>query len=407
MSEILQIRKGVGHIDDITSMQYHTYTPYTTSFKNNDEIRITIQSQDLYVQPSDSYLLIEFKATKRDGKPFGERGQDGFFTRLSALQFFSEMRYELNGVEIDRCKLPSLTAELKTMLACKTTDESHFQSMAWLNSLPITDMTYHLAIPLKFIFGFCDDYNKIVLNSKHELILMRDHSDTNAYMGLTDSIKFDILKIQWKIPHVTLSDQAKLGMLRTIGRGDTIPLAFRSWDLYELPSVPHTTRNIWSVKTTTQTTRPRYVVVAFQHNRNHIVGANPRHFDHCEITNLRLYLNNERYPYDDLNYNFNSPDGDFSEQVSLLANIQRDYYSGVHDANPNTIKQLLKDKQSAIFAFNCSRSDESVKTGMVDVRIEMDARQNFPTHTTAYCLIIHDTMIRYCPATGIVNRDSI
>lgn len=70
MSEMLHIRKSASHIDDVISMQYHTYTPYTTAFNNNDEIRIAIQSQDLFVLPSDSYLLIEFKPSKRDGTSF-------------------------------------------------------------------------------------------------------------------------------------------------------------------------------------------------------------------------------------------------------------------------------------------------------------------------------------------------
>lgn len=404
---MLQIRRDVGHIDDITSKQYHTYTPYTTSFNHNDEIRITIQSQDLCVQPADSYLLVEFRALKRDGTSFLARGKDGTFTRLSALHFFNEMRYELNGVEIDRCKLPHITTELKTMLACKSVDRSHFMAMTWLGDLPITDVTYHLAIPLKFIFGFCDDYNKVVINSKHELILMRGHNDTNAFMAATDSLRFEIMKIQWKIPHVTLSDPAKLSMLRSIERNEKLPIAFRSWDLYELPGVPQSTRNIWSVKTTTQTTKPRYVVVAFQHNRNHGANLNPRYFDHCNITNLRLYLNNERYPYDDVNYNFLTPDGDYSEMYALMGNIQRDYYNGGYHTNPNSINQLFKDKLSTIFTFDCSRSDESIKNGMIDVRIEMDARTNFAPQTTAFCLIIHDNLIRYCPATGIVSRDSI
>lgn len=407
MSEILQIRKGAVQSDEITSNQYHTYTPYTSSYNHNDEIRIAIQSQDLYVQPSESYLLVEFKAIKRDGSAFSADGKDGKFTRLSALHFFSEMRYELNGVEIDRCKLPHITNELKTMIACKTSDHASLSSLIWLHGTNLSDATHRLAIPLKFIFGLCDDYNKVMINCKHELIMVRDNSDTNAYLAETDSVRFEILKIHWKIPHIMLNDKAKLNMLKIIERKESIPLAFRSWDLYELPNVPQTTRNIWSVKTTTQMAKPRYVVVAFQENRNHVVDSNPRIFDHCHITNVRLYLNNERFPYDDANFNFYSAIGDFSEAFNLLNNIQREYYNGLYDANPYSIGALMEAKQVAIFAFDCSRSDESIRNGMVDVRIEMDAHQNFPKNTTAYCLIIHDNQFRYCPATGLVHRDSI
>jgi len=38
--------------DSISKKEYHSYSPYQQSFKPNDEIRITIQNQDLYVHLS-------------------------------------------------------------------------------------------------------------------------------------------------------------------------------------------------------------------------------------------------------------------------------------------------------------------------------------------------------------------
>lgn len=398
MSEILQIRKGVGHTDDITGMQYHTYTPYTTSFNNNDEIRIVVQSQDLYVQPSESYLLIEFKLNDvlidKDYMQFAS----------TALGFFSEMRYELNGFEIDRCKAPGITCQLKRTLACKSSDAADLNVMNWLAGNHLTpDNTYRLMIPLKFVFGFCDDYDKVVLNSKHELIMVRNRIDTGAYISNKDSWKFDMIKVQWKIPHVTLSDQSKLSMLRTIERREAIPVSYRSWDLYEMPSVPQSTRNTWTIKTTTQVTKPRFVVVAFQTNRNNVATADPTAFDHCDITNIQLYLNNERYPYDDMSLRFT--DGDYCELYKMLGNIQQGYYNGTQPINPADFHFRIQKGDVTVYPFDCSRTDESIKNGMVDVRIEMEARNNFPPNTSAYCLIIHDNAIRYTPSTGIVSRD--
>lgn len=277
--------------------------------------------------------------------------------------------------------------------------------MIWLADKAIYGGTYRLMIPLKFIFGFFDDYNKVVVNCKHELVLLRSNVDTNVYISDEDSLKFDIQKVHWKVPHVVPSDHAKISMLKSVERKEEIPLAFRSWELYELPNVQQATRNIWSVKTTTQTTKPRYVVVAFQTKRNNVVDMDPKQFDHCNISNIRLYLNNDRYPYDDMNLNF--ADGDYCEAFSMLDRIQYGYYNGTQAKNPVDVMEWVRDKEVIFFAFDCSRSDESVKNGMVDVRAEMDARQNFPANTTAYCLIIHDNFVRYCPATGIVHRNLV
>lgn len=401
MSEILQIKNGVGHVNDVTGLQHHTYTPYTTSFKNNDEIRIVVQSQDLYVQPSESYLVIELKPSKPVNN---DSDVDSLKFVSSALYLFSEMRYELNGIEIDRCKDPATTFLLKHMLACKLSDVADLQGLSWLTNVKIENNAYRMFVPLKFVFGFCDDYTKIVANSKHELILVRSRLDTNAYIAKDDSFQFDIMKVQWKIPHVTLSDHVKLNMLRSIERHEKIPLAYRSWDLYEMPAVPQSTRNNWTVKTTTQVTKPRYVVVAFQTNRNYVASEDPRIFDHCNITNIRLYLNNERYPYDDMNLGYNK--GDSAEIYMMLNNIQNKYYNGTQPLNSVSSIGKLREGSVIIYPFDCSRSDDGVySNGMVDIRIEMESSENIPADTTAYCLIVHDNIIHYTPATGIVTRN--
>lgn len=397
-ANILQIKRSVGFDDDIISQQYHTYTPYSTAFNNNDEMRITIQSQDLYVLPSDSYLQIEFTTEKKDGPELV--GNDAFFTYNFISFMFSEMRYELNGFEIDRCKKPGITSNMKCMIACKESDKKLYQMLILNSQESINTKTYSMILPLRFVFGFCDDFNKIVLNSKHELILVRSRSDLNVFTAQTDRLKLTINKVHWKVPHITLSDKAKLFMLKTVSQNESLSLAYRSWDLYELPIVPQSTRHSWSVKTTTQVTKPRFVVVAFQTSRNQIVIRDASQFDSCDISNVKLYMNNERYPYDDWNLNFEKDE--YHELFHAFTKIQQSYY------NDNTQNALDLTYQSfkvrPVFAFDCSRTDESIKSTMVDVRIEIEANKNIPAETTAYCLIIHDNLVRYSPFSSIVHR---
>lgn len=397
---ILQVKKPIIYDDDIISQQYHTYTPYSMSFNCNDEIRIPIQSQELYVLPSESYLHIEFSVTKKDGTLLVQN--EANFSTLFISHLFSEMRYELNNFEIDRCKSPGITSILKLMLACKTENRSSCGLYSLNSEANIATGSYQMIVPLRFLFGFCDDFDKIVLNSKHELILVRSRSDTNAYIADNDIANFTVNKVVWKVPHISLSDQAKLTMLKTISKNDSLPLLYRSWDLYELPIVPQTTRYSWNIKTTTQVTKPRYVLVAFQRERNFVPKADISQFDHCNISNVKLYLNNERYPYDDLNLNFGA--NCFHEAFYMLANIQQSYYSKPCDINPITMN-LQSYANRPVFAFDCSRSDESIKKGMVDVRIDIEARENIPPNTAAYCLIIHDNLVRYSPFSSIVHRE--
>lgn len=406
-SKILQVKKSLRRLEDITSLQDHTYTPYCTAFNNNDEIRITIQSQDLYVLPSDSYLLIEFHVGLRDGQPLG--AEASCFSNLFIAHMFSEMRYELNGFEIDRCKTPGITSALKMLIACQEKDKENLLLVHQRGMTTIAAGTYQMVLPLRFVFGFCEDYEKIVLNSKHELILVRHRTNANMFVQAAAEIDelnldFSVTKLVWKMPHVSLSDGAKLSMLRMVSQNNELHLPFRSWDLYELPVVPQTTRHTWSVKTTNKVNKPRYVIVAFQTNRQNVVRADPSKFDHCNTTNMKLYLNNERYPYDD--YHLDFAHHNYHELFLTLSKIQHSYYNGNGGSNPmngwpdyNTFATL------PVFAFDCSRSDENLKPGMVDVRIEIETSANIPANTTAYCMIIHDNLIKYSPFSSTVYRD--
>lgn len=325
-NRILQVKNPIMQDDEIINKQFHTYTPYTTSYNNNDEIRIVIQSQDLNVLPSESYLMIEYSTSKADNKPFTDH--EATYTYNCFAHLFSELRYELNGIEIDRCKLPGITSTMKSMIACKSEDEKPYLLFNACSQNRISAGSFKVVLPLRFFFGFCDDFRKIVMNCKHELILVRSRSNVNFYIANADILQLNISKINWKIPHVVLSDKAKLGMLKIISRNESLLLPYRSWDLYELPLIPQTTRHTWSVKTTSQVNKPRFVVVALQTGRNNIVGSDASLFDHCNISNVKLYLNNERYPYDDHNLDFNR--GNYHELFYLFQTFNNNIIMKFH-----------------------------------------------------------------------------
>lgn len=53
---------------------------------------------------------------------------------------------------------------------------------------------------------------------------------------------------------------------------------------------------------------------------------------------------------------------------------------------------------------DCSRQNEMLKSGVVDIRVHFQTNENIPPSTTAYCLIIHDRIVEYKPLSGIVRK---
>ncbi|CAK1600112.1 unnamed protein product [Parnassius mnemosyne] len=119
---------------------------------------------------------------------------------------------------------------------------------------------FSATVPLNKILGFAEDYAKIVINCKHELILNRSNSNINSIIGTEDVAHFqiDIKRIQWRVPHVKVSDRERLKLLKHLERDKLIQMAFRNWDLYEYPLLPTSTKHSWSIKTASQLEKPRY-----------------------------------------------------------------------------------------------------------------------------------------------------
>jgi len=82
-------------------------------------------------------------------------------------------------------------------------------------------------------------------------------------------------------------------------------MGFRLWDVYEFSLLQRTTKHSWAIKTATQLEKPRYVVFALQTDRKNVMFEDVNRFDDCKLTNMKLYLNLECYPYINLDFDKN------------------------------------------------------------------------------------------------------
>ncbi|XP_075167575.1 uncharacterized protein LOC142239675 [Haematobia irritans] len=244
MSEILSVAEKPFSDESIIKKDYHSYMPYIQSYKNNDEIRITIQNQDLYVLPSESYIYIEGFITLMDGIAT----PNARLRNNCVAHMFDEIRYEINGVEIDRTRYLGMASTIKNYLSLNELDSNMMLNAGWSKHNDMENGSFNFYVPLKLLLGFAEDFNKIVLNCKHDLILLRSSNDHNACFSTKpeEMVKLTIQNITWRIPHVQASDITKLKIIKTIKDGTTLPLAFRSWDCHFNPTFPNATKCNWN-----------------------------------------------------------------------------------------------------------------------------------------------------------------
>ena len=398
---LLNVLESSKFDEGIEGIEFHTHYPFaSTSLDNGEEIVISIQHQDIYTLPWQSYIYMEGRFTKENNDPPDASIN---LTNNAFAFLFDEIRYELNGVEIDRVRNLGLTSTMKGYLTHSINDQHLFGNYGWVSSptqyyLDITQEGYfNVCMPLAFLLSFAEDYKKVIVNMKQDLILLRSRRDDNCYESVANEqqqftrAKIKLTKLFLRMPYVTVSPSQKLSLLHHLETGLVLNLNFRSWELYEYPLLPRNRNHIWCVKTTTQIEKPRYVIIGFQTSRKNEIGKTACIFDHCNLTNLKLFLNSKVYPYDDLNLDFSK--GQYAFRSSYYPNT---------DPSPSLSRSDFG--QTPLIVLDCSKQSDAIKTGSIDVRLEFESNVNFPASTAAYCLIVHNRAVEYSPFTGNVRR---
>ncbi|XP_053594515.1 uncharacterized protein LOC128667628 [Microplitis demolitor] len=281
------------------------------------------------------------------------------------------------------------TSLMKNYISLTPGQANLMENAGWLQTdakLTNGDGYFDISIPLSLFLGFAEDYNRIIMNAKHELILIRSNTDINSYLHTpaareaAEKVKIVLNKVEWNVPYITMSDKQKIQALSFIVNDPTIPLSYRTWQSYEYSLLPKTTKHVSPIKTSTQLEKPRYLVLGFQTGRKNIVTKNSSHFDHCNIRDVKVFLNSQSYPYGNLNLNINR------NQYALLYDMYTNFQTSYYNKKPEPL--LTKAgflEEAPLYIIDCSKQNESIKSGPVDIRVEFKSNDQFPDQTSAYC----------------------
>jgi len=130
------------------------------------------------------------------------------------------------------------------------------------------------------------------------------------------TFKLEITNKIWKIPHVTLSDFTKIKMYDIIKSCVNLPITFQSWDLYVNPKLGYGSQHSWNVKLSANREKPRFAIIGFTLNGELITN---------NLSNLKVHLNSESYPYDNLNVDFSK--NQYAHLYEMYTRFQSSYYN--------------------------------------------------------------------------------
>ena len=394
--------------NSIVDLQFHTHQSNTSTFNYNDEMRIAVEGDRLTL-PSLSHIYIEGRVVKEDGTP----SKTVKFINNGLAHLFSEIRYEINGIPIDTTTKVGITSFIKGLLSFTPSQMNRLQNAGWYapdQSKPLPrneDGSFNACIPLSTLLGFAEDYKKAILNIRQELVLIRSNTDNNCLFNTDDGIKDDksnkifIDKLYWRIPHVVGNLKKELAVAKYMDRNVDTPVKFRSWELHTLTGLPQTKNHSWNIKSVRKSQSPSYVILAFQRNREDKLDKYNHNFDHCNINNIRVYLNSIKYPYDNLNLDFTK------YQISTLYEMYADFQHSYYDIEPEPYLSLEKFKEDCpIMVIDTSKQPENIayQTQSINVRVEFDTNSNIAENTIVYCLLLYEREFAYNALTKYVKQ---
>ena len=332
------------------------------------------------------------------------------------MYLFNNIKYQLSGNELESIYNPGQASTMMGLL--KYPDD--FSKSVGMNQLwykdttttasianntgfnvrhsyliesPVPKGTFSFRIPLKHIFGFCEDYDKIVYGMKHTLTLVRKSNDDAMFRDNAMAVgKIVLDKVSWFMPHVTPSDTEKYQPYKMIESKVTLPVAYRMRQC-ESVSVSQSTNFTWRLVAKTAPEKPRYIIIGFQTCKSGNQEENPAIFDNVDVCNMYAILNSTRYPTVD--YNMSFPKQQFSRVYGDVAAFRSKFYHMDElVSNPNITPSDYKTLYP-LFVFDVSWQSERLKNSVTDVVIKMQFNVNVPADTEAFAVIISDKLINF------------
>ena len=429
MNSILRITDPILKDDSIDKYEDIAYEKIAGTNLNapGQDIRLTIETQDIFTYPSESYLIVEGYLEK-DVNPPNATVYDPAtdlitLTNNGIMHLFKRIRYDLSGQEIENLVHPGQATTMLGLL--KYPDD--FSKSKGLNQLWYKDTntnatigndgnsgfavrrhyifssnpvgTFSFRIPLKHIFGFCEDYDKIVYGLKHNLTLTRNNDSDAIYRNNNDTAgaamvdgRVILTEISWFMPHVTPADQYKMELYKIIERKEKIPVGYRMLQC-DSASVPQARSFSWRLSVKSSPEVPRFIIIGFQTDKINNQEENPSVFNNVDITNIYAMLNSTRYPTVDYNIDFN--ENKFSRVYGDAAEFRSKFFNMDElISNPN-FTPLEYKKMYPLFLFDVSKQSEKLKYSITDIQIKMDFKNPPANNTQVYGVIISDRLINF------------
>ena len=215
-------------------------------------------------------------------------------------------------------------------------------------------------------------------------LIRKDDNDDLFRTAASGTGKVVLSKLALSVPIVQPYDVRKVNLYKSIATNNVIPVWFRMRQC-EMFSLPRARSTVWRLGVSSVPEKSRWVLVGLQTNKSGNQGNNAALFDHCNLTNMQVWLNPSRYPSVDKATDFTK------EQYAGTSRYYRiDNLLAGSAGSPSAFKSLYPNH-----VFDVSKQSERFTVGVVALTVRMEFSANVPANKQAYALVINDRMLKF------------
>ena len=190
--------------------------------------------------------------------------------------------------------------------------------------------SFSFRIPLDHLFNFCENYNKVMHNCKHEVQLNRQVDSYALFKSVFNNtggkVQLDLMR--WYMPKITPNEQYKAMLYKQIGSGIEVDMVFIIKKIDYFNQLDGLSTYSVTLNYAAGIEKPRYIVAAFQtidkgvsnipvewqdyQNINFSIfdstfvgqARSTRNITMIDVNYVNVYINGDNYQLMDYNNNF-------------------------------------------------------------------------------------------------------
>ena len=252
-------------------------------------------------------------------------------------------------------------------------------------------------IPLHSIFGFCQDYNRVIRNMPVSITLKRNTDYQNCVFGEAHTnVRFELVEINLQIEQIIPSDRALIAIDDYLAKTDTIEVCFRAKACEFSQGIEGTKININIGPTYSS---PRYFFIVCKDPAKSVnVQQNFGKLENGNIQNITVTLGLQKYPEIDQEANFNQ--SHYASFYFPLINVCRELYRNECALSMEDFKDIY-----TVFAIDTSNQSERGKNEAVNVNIKIkrNAIGTGIAKLEYYVIVFYDHWIKMSLKEGKVS----